>query len=47
MLRADCGGSRVHLALLLASYFADAVTERPDITPAAFHARFLGWLQDR
>jgi hypothetical protein len=42
LLRAECGGSKIHLALALAPYYAAATLERPDVTPAVFHVRFLG-----
>ncbi|HEY7222091.1 MAG TPA: hypothetical protein VH561_00485 [Micromonosporaceae bacterium] len=46
LLRAESGGSKLHLALLLARYYAEATQERPDIAPAVFHVRFLGWFND-
>jgi hypothetical protein len=43
-LRAEAQGSRIHLALLMAGYYRQAMQDRPDLTPVVLYARFLGWL---
>jgi hypothetical protein len=45
MLRTQSQGSRIHLAVLMAGYYHDAIQDRPDLAPVMLHARFLGWLR--